>query len=204
MKSIQMVKNYIQQIPLGDPFNIASLAGLASYNNIRQILSRMVKSGDITRVGRGIYVKPQLNRFIGKTMPSTQEVLDLVAKTSGAEIAIHGAEATRLLGLSTQMQLKPIYYTTGNNRTIMMGKLEIQLRHISPRKMVNPGTIEGLVISALWYMGKQSLNQNIITKIYHFLTPEDFAKVLGLRYRMPSWMANAFYQYQKGLENNVR
>ncbi len=106
-------------------------------------------------------------------------------------------------GLSTQMQVRPIYYTTGNNRKIIMGKLEIQLRHISPRKMVNPGSIERLVISALWYIGKHNLNQNIIAKIYHFLKPEDFEKLLRLGYRMPFWMANALYQYRKGLEKNV-
>jgi hypothetical protein len=42
----------------------------------------------------------------------------------------------------------------------------MRLKHISPKKMVAPGTNVGLAISALWYLGKNEVTQQT-GKNYH-------------------------------------
>lgn len=196
MKAIETIREHIKKVPRGKPIVTASLSGMASPTNIRQALSRMVKAGEIERVARGIFVRPNENPYLGKVMPESKEIAETIAKTSGETIAPHGAEAARMLQLSTQVPMKPVYYTSGNTRHIKMGAFEITLKHISPRKLVKPGTSTGLVISALWYLGKSNVNESIIEKIKQQLKPKQFSELLKHTSQMPVWMAETFYHYQ--------
>ena len=201
MLASKTIENYIQQIPYGKPFTIAGLRKFASHANIRQVLSRLTKSGKITRAARGIFVRPQEVAYMGKVLPDSKEIAEAVAKASGETIAVHGAEAARILQLTTQVPMKPIFYTTGNTRHIKSGSREITLKHISPRKLVKPGTTIGLVISALWYLGKNNVSMAVIEKIKQQLKPEEFSELLEHIHKMPAWMADVFYRYQVEHQN---
>ncbi len=196
MNTAKTIQNYIQQIPLGKPFTIVSLRKFASYVNTRQILSRLAKTGEITRLTRGVFVRPKEVAYLGKVLPESKEIVEAVIQASGETIAVHGAEAARVLQLSTQVPMKPIFYTTGNTRYIKSGNREITLKHISPRKLVKPGTTIGLVISALWYLGKNNVSMAVIEKIKQQLKVEEFSELLEYTHQMPAWMADMFYRYQ--------
>ncbi len=197
MNTAQTIQNYLQQIPQGKPFTTASLRKFASSANVRQILSRLVKAGKISRAARGVFVRPQEVSYLGKVLPEAQEIAQAVAQASGERIAVHGAEAARILQLSTQAPLKPIFYTTGNTRRIKSGNREIILKHVNPRKLINPGTTVGLVISALWYLGKNNVTMPIIEKLKKLLSSEEFSELLEYTHQMPAWMADMFYRYQR-------
>lgn len=196
MKAIETIRNHIKQTPRGKPIITATLSGIASPANIRQALCRMVKAGEIERVARGIFVRSKKIAYLGKVLPESREIAETVAKASGETIAPHGAEAARMLHLSTQMPVKSIFYTTGHTRHIKVGNLEIILQHISPRKLVKPGTAIGLVISALWYLGKINVNEDVIDKIKRQLKPKQFDELFEYTSQMPAWMANVFYHYR--------
>lgn len=201
MKEIELVQNQISRMPRGKPFPINAIGQEASYANVRQVLSRLVKSGEIMRVTRGIYVRPKEVPYLGKVLPGAEEIVKTITKQTGEVIAIHGAEAAHRLNLSTQVPMQTIFYTTGNSRRIKLGKLEILLKHISPSKLVRPGTITCMVISALWYLGKNELTSEIIQKVEQRIKPEEFSEVLKHIGHMPSWMAESFKQYQRGNNN---
>jgi hypothetical protein len=196
MNAIENIREHIKQAPLGKPILASSLNGIASPDNIRQILSRMVKNGEIERVARGIFVRPKKIAYLGKVLPESEEIAKAVAETTGEIIVPNGAEAARLLHLSTQVPMKPIFYTSGNTRHIKVKNLEITLKHITPRKLVKPGTPVGLVIAALWYLGKSNVNEHVIEKIKHQLKPKQFAELFKHTSQMPGWMAAVFYHYQ--------
>ena len=61
MTASSNVKQYIADISEGQVFPSASLRPFASSDNIRQILNRLVKSGELKRVTRGFLSDP--NRF---------------------------------------------------------------------------------------------------------------------------------------------
>lgn len=203
MQEIFSLKSHINQIPMGSPFTIAGLARYASSANIRQTLCRLVKSGELERLSQGIYIRPKKSTLGIKSLPSPRQIAETVAKNSGEIIGINGAEAALRLQLSTQVPMKPIFYTTGNTRRIKVGKLEITLKHISPKKLVNPGTPTEVVISALWYLGKAHVNTRVIEKIEKQLAPKDFEMVLKNVANMPAWMADVFYHYQKEKSNEL-
>lgn len=197
MKEIELVKNQLNRIPRGVPFGIQSISGAASYANARQVLSRLVKEGKIMRATRGLYVRPKEVPYLGKVLPSSEKVVQAIAKQTGETITPHGAEAVRMLQLSTQVPMRPIYYTSGTSRKVKVGKQIITLKHISPRKQVKPGTVTCTVITALWYLGKNNMNQGVITKIKEQLSEKQFSEVLKYTHQMPMWMVIAFKQYKK-------
>src|ERR1700685_725130 len=105
MTAITHVKQYLSHIPAGKPFPANALRQFGSTENIRQILSRLVKAGELKRLARGIFVKPKHVNKVGEMLPSASEVALTLAQSTGETIAIHGAEAARQLQLSTQVPM---------------------------------------------------------------------------------------------------
>ncbi|MFN7098473.1 MAG: DUF6088 family protein [Gammaproteobacteria bacterium] len=196
MKATQEIQKQIKASPAGQLFSVATFHHAASYENTRKILGRLATAGTIKRVARGIYVRPKQVPYVGETLPSPIEIVQMISQSTGEVIAIHGAEAARRLQLTTQVPMQPVFYTTGNTREIKTGNRTIFLQRISPRKLVAPGTIAGTVISALWFLGKSNTTQEVVAKIKQQLSAEEFQQVLNNIAHMPAWMASLFYQYQ--------
>ena len=202
MTASSNVKQYIADISEGQVFPSASLRPFASSDNIRQILNRLVKSGELKRVTRGIFVKPKQVSTVGEVLPSASEVTQMLANSTGEIIAIHGAEAARQLQLTTQVPMRPIFYTSGNTRTLKMANRTVILKHVNPSKLIATGTVQGLVISALCYLGQEQVTIQIIASIKERISAEAFQATLHLIERMPAWLANVFYHYRKENVNN--
>lgn len=98
---------------------------------MNKILSRFVKAGTLERVVRGIYMPPKESQYVGRMCASALTVMKLMTKANGETVQIHGAEAVRSMGLSTQMQMLPICHTTGSTRRIRIGNTTIRLQHAS-------------------------------------------------------------------------
>lgn len=197
MQERELIQNQINKMPKGKPFAINALGKEASYTNIRQVLSRLVQAGDLMRVTRGIYVRPKEVSHLGKVLPASEEIVKAISMQTGETITLHGAEAARVLHLSTQSPMRSIFHTSGTSRKIQIGKQIITLKHVSSRKQIKPGTITCLVITALWYLGKENVNKNAINTIKHRLGEKQFSQVFKYINHMPTWMASAFKQYQK-------
>ena len=63
--------------------------------------------------------------------------------------------------------------------------------------MIAPGTISGLVISALDYVGKDNVTTKTIATIQQRIPAEDFQTTLALIKQMPAWLADIFYRFQQ-------
>lgn len=197
MKEIEIINKSISNIPIGKPFMASSLEGNGSSENIRQVLSRMVIAGELKRASRGIYVRPKKVPYLGEVMPGSEEIVRLIAKQTGEIITPHGAEAARMLQLSTQVPMRAIYNTNGTSRNIKVGKQTIVLKHVSPRKQILPGTMTCIVISALWYLGKNHVNKNVVNAIREQLSEKQFSEIIKHTKKMPAWMAAQFNQFKK-------
>jgi Family of unknown function (DUF6088) len=192
----EQIKNKIEGLPIGKPFSNAQLLSFGTRAAVDQCLSRLVKAGTITRVSRGVYVKPKLNRYVGAVVPELMEVVK--AKLPQNEIfQIHGAEAARQMQLSTQVPTQPVFYTQGSNREFQVGGLKVKLKHVSPRKLVLGPRPAGVAFSALWYLGKQNVTRSVIAKVKQKLPPEEFRVLSESKWAMPAWMANAFHEYER-------
>jgi len=198
MTASAQVKNYIANIPEGKTFSSSSLRQLAVSDNIRQILHRLIKAGEIRRVARGVFVKPRQVAKLGMAMPSALEIAKTLAQSTGETITVHGAEAARQLQLTTQVPTRLVLYTSGNSRTLRIANRTVKLIHANPSRLIAAETKAGLVLSALKYLGKENVTTRTIAAIQQRVSSGEFKAVMSLVAHMPAWMADAFYRYQQG------
>lgn len=196
MTASATIKAHILSLPEGKPFSSNALRSFASTENIRQILNRLVKSGEIKRVSRGIFVKPK-RLSSGEQLPSSFEIAKTLTKSTGETIIVHGAEAARQLQLTTQVPMRLVFYTNGNTRTLKIANRTVRLKHVNPSRLTAPGTMAGLIISALGYLGRDAVTTEIISVIKQQISKEEFKNTIALTEKMPAWMSDIFYKYQQ-------
>lgn len=195
MNTTHKVQQYVQKTPRGRPFTTATLMSFGARAAVDQALSRLASTGKIVRLTRGVYVRPEENRYVGLVLPEPFKVAEAIAKKTNEIIQVSGAEAARQFGLSTQVPAQPIFLTTGQSRRFNMGSLEITLKHVSRKKIPFPESKVGLAILALWYLGKKQISPQSIEQIEKKLSSNEFEKFLSSREYMPAWMSNVVLQY---------
>ena len=193
IKTAGQIRQRIEEIPVGEPFTPAVLLGCGTRASVDQTLSRLVKAGMIERVARGVFVRPEVSRFVGKVMPEPQRVAETIAKATGAVVQVHGAEAVRRLELSTQVPTQPMFATSGPSRRVRMGKMEIRLQHVCQRKLALAGRPAGLALAAMWYLGKKEVTPGLVEKIRRKLGSSEFEILKSARSSMPAWMSDAIF-----------
>lgn len=193
----EAIRQYIRALPAGEPFASRSLLDCGSRAAVDQALSRMVRAGEITRLARGLFVRPEVNRFIGKVMPDTTRVLEVLAKARGEIIQPHGAEAARRLQLSTQVPTRPVFLTSGPSRRLRLGLAEVWLQHSSRLHAELAGQPAGLALTALDYLGRRAVTTESIEKVRSSLAESEFQQLMRSRARMPGWLSDVFTRYQQ-------
>lgn len=194
IKSAQLIRKRIEETPAGEPFTPAAFIECGTRASIDQTLSRLVKAGVIERIARGVFVRSEVSRFVGKVSPSPMKVAETIAKAMGAVVQVHGAEAAQRLELTTQVPTQPVFSTTGPSKRIRVGSMEIRLQHVSPRKLALAGRPAGLALAALWYLGKNEVTPSMIEKIRRKLSASEFEALKSVKGAMPGWMSDAIYR----------
>ena len=197
MNTAELIRQHIQKLPTGEPFTPGPFLGMGSRASVDQALSRLASAGVITRVTRGVFVRPSENRYLGMVLPEPSQVVEALATAKGATVQIHGAEAARRFELTTQVPTQPVFYTTGPSKRFRMGKMEVVLKHAASRKLALAGRPAGVALSALWYLGRNEVTPETIAQIRRKLQPTEFAALTAAKASMPGWMAETFYRYEK-------
>lgn len=196
-KTAKEIRRRIESMPRGEPFAPSTFLEHGTRASIDQTLSRLVKAGEISRVARGVYVRPEISRYVGKVMPEPLKVAESIAKATGAVVQVHGAEAARQLELTTQVPMRNLFLTTGPSRHLLAGGQEIELRHVSPRKLALVGQPAGLALTAMWYLGRSEVTPKIVEKIRHKLGPEEFETLKSAAGTMPAWMSDVIHKQER-------
>lgn len=74
----------------------------------------------------------------------------------------------------------------------LIGKLEIILKKTTPKNMAVAGRISGLVIQALRYLGKDSVDSEMINKLKRRLSQKDKEQLLRDISCAPAWIGAIF------------
>lgn len=143
----------------GAVFTPRQFTDLGTRAAVDQALSRLQHSGQIRRLARGVYEFPKIHPKIGVLSPSPEAIAKAVAERTGSRIAVSGAKAANLLGLSTQVPMQNVFWTEGPSRTIRIGNQTVTLKHVAPSKMIGAGTEAGVVIQAVRSFGKKGVHE---------------------------------------------
>ena len=164
---------------------------------VDQALSRLVRSGDIRRLARGLYDYPRKHPDFGEIPPSVERVTAALAEKDNLKIQPSGAYAANLLGLSDQVPARVVFLTDGSSRMVQIGNWNIKLKKTTPKNMATAGRVSGLVIQALRYMKQENIDDMIINKLKRRLSVEDKKQLVSdLRYA-PAWIEKVVRKLQK-------
>jgi hypothetical protein len=179
--------NQAARAPEGVPLTAKGLLHLGTRAAVDQTLSRLFRRGKLIRAGRGLYVLPVEGRF-GSRPPEPAKVVRAISEQLGERMVSHGAAAANELGLTTQIPLREVYFTSGPARKLTLGKQVVELRHAPPWLLALPGRPAGALIRALAWMGPD-LAGKAIESIRGRLAEPERAVIVGLRGMLPTWMA---------------
>jgi hypothetical protein len=137
----------------GGVYTPSDFLDVAARAAVDQALSRLVKTGKLRRLARGLYDFPKVHPKLGQLSPAPDVVAHALARETGSLVQIAGARAANALGLTTQVPAKNTYLTDGPSRRVVLGKRVVDLRHASPKHLIAPGSPAGTVIQALRHVG---------------------------------------------------
>ena len=171
-------------------FSPTDFLDLGSRDAVDKTLSRMAAAASIRRVARGLYDIPRWHPIVGLTAPSVDKVAKALAGKGGTRLQPTGAYAANLLGLSDQVPAKVVFLTDGRSKRVRIDKLEIALKQTSPRIMATAGSISGLVIQALRYLGKAHVNEDTVKRLDRKLSADDRKQLAKDGGYAPAWIGD--------------
>jgi hypothetical protein len=181
------VINHFGKAPEGVPVAAKELLHLGTRAAVDQTLSRLVRSGSLIRVSRGLYVRPIQGRF-GVRPPEPATLVQAIVEQRGESVVPHGALAANELGLTTQVPVREVYLTSGPTRKLKLGNQVVELRHAPAWQLVLPGRKAGAVIRALAWLGPEQAS-HAIEAVRGRLPESERNAVVELRRMLPTWMA---------------
>jgi hypothetical protein len=156
---------------------------------IRNAVMRLLLSQKLLRVGRGIYVMPVVSRF-GRSAPSAHRFIEELAKQSCEDIVSSGATTANALGLTTQVPVQMVYWTSGRSRKFNLGKLVLHLEHVASWQLALANEPSGEIVRALAWAGPEQVH-TVLREIAGKVPRADMVKVAQQVSRFPHWLADA-------------
>ncbi|MCH5240613.1 MAG: hypothetical protein J1F38_10350 [Muribaculaceae bacterium] len=167
---------------------------------VGHIMSDLVKGGELYRLGRGIYLKSKKTRF-GIVYPELDYIAKAIGERDNADILPTGAMALNMLGLSTQIPMKPTYITTGSARVIEIDGRTIIFKRAVPKNFAIKGKKRSIIVQAMKALGKKNMTQELVNKIQTLIRENPEIETLENDYRyMPTWIRRIFQKTIKGYQ----
>ena len=160
----------------------------ASRELVDQVISRMVRAGELERVSRGIFSLPKMNRLIGPLSPSPRDVIAAIERATGLPVLPSGAFALNALHLSTQVPARPEFLKAGPSRTINIRNLRLRLKHASVSRFRVKHYVVQLIFEALRFLGPNRVSGEDIKTIHRTITEADCKALTGHIGDAPVWM----------------
>lgn len=148
----RLVVERIEQDPraVWTPSDFADLANRAV---IDKTLQRLAAAGELRRIDRGLYDKPNHNSLTGKlSVPDYRAVIRAVARRENARFVVDGMTAANELGLTTAVPARIEVLIDARLQPIRLGNQEIRFKTAAPSRLNWAGRPAMPVVQALYWL----------------------------------------------------
>ncbi len=162
---------------------------LGSREAVDQALSRLVKAGQLRRVGHGLYDMPRMSDVLKRPAPvDLNTAIAALARRDGVRTMPDGLVAANQLGLTNAVPAKASYVTDGSTRTLKIDGQTVQFRHAGPSVMKWAGKPSASVVQAVrWLSPNMATDAQVVSTLRRHL-PDDVKRDLLQNSRdLPGW-----------------
>lgn len=163
----------------GWAFSPKDFTDLGSRNSVDVALLRLHEQAKIRRVIRGIYDYPKYSEFLGRRAePDINQVANALARKFGWRIQPGGVASLNLIGVSTQVPGRYLFYSNGPARKYELENLTIEFTKKAPKNTGFKYPESGVIVSALHSLGKGGIDETTIHKIREWLPDKKRSLIL--------------------------
>ena len=189
----------MNQAPIGTVWTPTDFLELGQRDAIDKTLQRMVASGNLRRIDRGLYDKPHINTLTHKPAAADyRSIINAVGRRNQVRVLIDGITAANDLGLTNAVPGQIIVHTDGRIQPIQLGNLIIKFKLTAPSKLYWAGRPAMHIVQALYWLrdslkNDEQMIQEITAKLIRFLRdPKQGSQICkdlqaGL-HTVPLWM----------------
>ena len=165
---------------------------------IDKTMQRLVGTGKLRRIDRGLYDRPSVNQLTKRTTtPDYRAVIDAIARRDHLRMLVDGMTAANDLGLTDAVPSRVTIHTDTRRRSIQLDNLVIEFKHTAPSRLYWAGRPAMRVVQALYWL-KDTLDSDrsaILSKLAKVLdNPEHGDEIrqdlMGGFNLLPAWMQN--------------
>ena len=134
---------------------------LGSRAAVDKALQRLVPTGELRRIDRGLYDRPRKNSLTGRpTVPDYRAVIRAVTRRDQARAVVDGMTAANDLGLTTAVPARIEVLVDARLKPIKLGNQEIHFKHAAPSRLYWAGRPAMRVVQALHWMQDMLVNDD--------------------------------------------
>ena len=183
------IKKDISNAEVGTVFVPIDFALLTDKKTASVCLTRLEAEKIILKIMRGVYYKPEYNEFLGEYVaPEPDAVAHALARNFGWTIVPCGDTALNLLGLSTQIPAAWVYVSDGTYKEYTYEQTTIKFKRTTNKEISKLSYKTALVVQALKALGKENVDDTILTKLKSNLIEEEKEKLLTEAKAVTSWI----------------
>jgi uncharacterized protein (DUF2267 family) len=120
---------------------------------VDKVLQRLVASGELRRIDRGLYDRPTKNELTGKaTVPDYRAVIQAVARRDKVRLLLDGMTAANDLGLTTAVPARIEVLVDARLKPIRIGNQIIHFKTAAPSRLFWAGRPAMRIVQALYWM----------------------------------------------------
>lgn len=192
--NLKLIRDRINRSDIGTVYVAVDFVDISDKTSVNAYLARLVDEGLIRRILRGVYDKPEYNDFLEEYVaPSPDKVANAIARNFGWTIVPCGDTALNLLGLSTQVPAAWVYVSDGTYKEYTYDNTTIQFKRTTNKEVSKLSYKTALTVQALKALGKDKIDDMIISRLGKLLTAEEKQTMLEEAKAATSWI----YEYIK-------
>ncbi len=197
------IENIIDNKEDGELFIINDFLSITSYENVKKIIQRLIKKNKLEKIIDGIYMKPKYSKtWDMKISCNIYDLADCIARKNGWDIIPTGEVAINYFGLSTQLQSKYIYVSSGPYRNYEYEGNSIYFKHTASKKLFNLSKNVKYLIQAINYYGKNNFDENAYNILKKTVSDELVNLALEEAVIVDSWIYNVIKKIKEYKEND--
>lgn len=139
-----------------DPGNVwtaCDFLDLGPRSAVDTALRRLVASGSLRRIGRGLYDQPRMNSLTGRpAVPDHRTVIDAIRRRDQIRILLDPMTAANDLGLTTAVPARIVVQTDARLKPLRFDNLEITFKQTEPSKLYWAGRPAMRFVQALHWV----------------------------------------------------